>query len=90
MVVDSAACGHAQASMEQSTVQTRWERYRDTLGGELSSAEAISFRIPGWEPVDRDQGFRWLQASIYEGFHVSHKVDWADQAATVTFLIWED
>lgn len=78
-----------QADMEQPTVQAHWEQYRDTLGGELSSAEAVSFRIPGWEPVDRDQGFRWLQASIYEGFHVSHKVDWADKVATVTFSIWE-
>jgi hypothetical protein len=81
---------HVQADMEQPTVQARWEQYRDTLGSELSSAEAVSFCIPGWEPVGRDQGFRWLKASIYEGFHVSHKVDWADTAATVTFSIWED
>lgn len=76
--------------VERSAAQIRWEQCRDALRDELLSAEAVIFRIPGWEPVGPDQGYRWLQASIYEGFQVSHEIDWANKAATVVFSISED
>jgi hypothetical protein len=76
--------------VERSAVQARWEQYRDALHDELFSAEAVTFCIPGWEPAGVDQGYRWLQASIYEGFQVSHQIDWANKAATVVFSISED
>ena len=72
--------------MKSATAQDRWERYRDELGRELSPAESLQFQVPGWEPIDRDPAFRWLQASIYEGFQVFHKTCWDGKAATVIFF----
>lgn len=82
--------GNNFAMAEVSKVKERWERYRDVLRLELKDAGVVTFQIPGWEPVGDEQGYRWLQASVFEGFKVAHEINWAGNAATVVFSLSED
>ncbi len=70
-------------------VEARWQSNRDTIQAEVAGRPRVSCRIPGWEPVDLAMGLRWLQASIYEGFSVSHRVTIGDAETTVWFKQWE-
>ena len=56
-------------------VQQKWEALRDSLRGELADAVEVSVRIPGWPAVGIEQGLRWIQSSVFEGFYVAFRVD---------------
>jgi len=72
------------------TVYELWEQQRDRLTTALKGADDVIVRIPDWEPVDLEEGLRWLQASHYEAFKVDHRITWKGKTATVHFAIWED
>jgi len=70
-------------------VQQKWEALRDSLRGELVDAVEVVVRIPGWPTVGIEQGLRWIQASVFEGFYVAFRVDKSAASATVWLKKWE-
>jgi len=52
----------------------------------LSSGRAHS--VAG-RPVGIEQGLRWIQASVFEGFYVAFRVDKSAALATVWLKKWE-
>ena len=71
------------------TVQQKWEVLRDSLRAELMDAIEVVVHIPGWPAVDIEQGLRWIQASVFEGFHVAFRVGKSATSATVWLKKWE-
>ena len=55
----------------------------------LGRSRPFGSRIAGWDPVDLAMGLRWLQATIYEGFLVTHRITADDSDAIVWFKRWE-
>lgn len=54
-------------------VEDKWLDAKANLLALIGGREPVRCLIPGWEPVDLAMGLRWLQASIYEGFHVGYQ-----------------
>lgn len=69
--------------------EARWQDARYRLEADVAGRQRVSCRIPGWDPVDLTMGLRWLQATIYEGFLVAHRVVADDSEAIVWFKKWE-
>ena len=65
------------------------DRQHDRASADRYSAGPFGSRIAGWEPVDLAMGLRWLQAIIYEGFLVAHRVVADDSEGAVWFKRWE-
>lgn len=72
------------------TAEQRWSEQRDRLLAELGDAKDVRVEIPGWEPVDLQQGLGWLQATYYEAFRVEHEVLWLGNNAIIHFRVCEN
>ncbi|RYD84464.1 MAG: hypothetical protein EOP84_05405 [Verrucomicrobiaceae bacterium] len=72
-----------------ASVQEKWETLRDSLRQELSEADEVVARIPGWPPSSIEQALRWVQASVYEGFYVAFRVERSAASVTVWLKKWE-
>ena len=57
------------------------------LVSSLVRPEEYSFRIPGWSPVDADEGLGWMRGMLGEGFYVESRVDFPRKL--VIFKCWE-
>lgn len=79
---------HTATTMNQS-VQQKWETLRDNLRQQLNDATEVVVRIPGWPPATIEQGLRWMQSSVYEGFHIAFRVERSATLATVWLKKWE-
>lgn len=62
---------------------------RDGLREALQDAAEIVARIPDWPPTSIEEGMRWVQSSVYEGFYVAFRVDHSATSATVWLKKWE-
>jgi hypothetical protein len=70
-------------------VEDKWLEARANLLALIGGHESVRCLIPGWEPADLATGLRWLQASIYEGFHVGFERADDDAGMTIRFVISE-
>ncbi|MCA1197780.1 hypothetical protein K9B35_07365 [Sphingomonas sp. R647] len=71
------------------SAELRWLEHRDRLAADLGDAATVLVEIPGWEPVNLDEGLRWLRASYYEAFKVDHEIVRSGKQAVVRFRSWE-
>ncbi len=67
----------------------KWHDAKDALLNETAGLQEVICLIPGWKPVSLEDGMQWLRASIYEGFHVSHRIVVKNGSSLVQFKIWE-
>jgi len=57
------------------------------LETQLKSPGDFTFHIPNWKPVKSKEGLWWMKSQLWEGFYVSHKIDFSKKQ--VFFKYWE-
>jgi hypothetical protein len=57
------------------------------LTSELGNATEYTFLVPGWPPVNANEGLHWFRATLREGFYAAYKIDHATKV--VRFKSWE-
>ncbi|WP_298189799.1 hypothetical protein [Novosphingobium sp.] len=72
------------------SAEERWIEHRDRLLAELGDVNDVTVEIPGWQPVDLNEGLRWLNASHFEALKVDHELIRAENETVVRFRSWED
>jgi hypothetical protein len=69
--------------------ENRWIELRDSLLKEVAGPAPVIVRIPKWQPVGLEEGLRWVQSMIYEGFYIAYKISRSDSFVTVWIKRWE-
>jgi len=76
--------------MTNPEVEARWAATLAAVSQDLSGAEHVTVRVPGWQPADLDTGLYWLRMQIYEGFQVGWLIERDEEGAMLWLKGWED